>query len=39
METQVGAFVAGVYDLNTLEAGQTLLADIITILKQKENIR
>jgi hypothetical protein len=39
METQVGAFVAGVYDLNTLEAGKTLLADIITILKQKGNIR
>ena len=39
METQVGAFVAGVYDLNTLEAGKTLLADIITTLKQKGNIR
>ena len=39
METQVGAFVAGVYDLNTLEAGKTLLADIIATLKQKENIR
>lgn len=34
METQVGAFVAGIYDLNTLEAGKTLLADIITTLKQ-----
>jgi len=34
IETQVGAFVAGVYDLSTIEAGETLLADIITTLKQ-----
>jgi hypothetical protein len=39
METQVGAFVAGVYDLSTIEAGETLLADIITTIKQRENIR
>jgi len=39
MEAQVGAFVAGVYDLNTLEAGKTLLADIITTIKQRENMR
>jgi Family of unknown function (DUF6599) len=38
METPVGAFVAGVYDLKTLKAGKTLLADIVTLLKQKENI-
>ena len=38
METQVGAFVAGVYDLQTLEAGESLLLDMVTILKQKENI-
>lgn len=39
IETQVGAFVAGVYDLSTIEAGKTLLADIITMIKQRENIR
>jgi len=38
MITPVGAFVAGVYDLKTLKAGKTLLADIVTLLKQKENI-
>jgi hypothetical protein len=39
METQVGAFVIGVYDVNTLEVGKTLLADIITAIKQRENMR
>jgi hypothetical protein len=39
MEAPVGGFVAGVYDMNTLKAGETLLADIVTILKQKHNIR
>ncbi len=39
METQVGAFVAGVYDLSTIETGKTLLADIITTIKQRQNIR
>jgi hypothetical protein len=39
METPVGVFVAGVYDLKTLEAGESLLAEIVTILKQKHNIR
>ncbi|MGD2150811.1 MAG: hypothetical protein PVF99_09405 [Desulfobacterales bacterium] len=39
MEAQIGVFVAGVYDLSTLEAGKTLLADIITTIKQRENIR
>ncbi|OEU67956.1 MAG: hypothetical protein BA867_14185 [Desulfobacterales bacterium S5133MH16] len=39
IETQVGAFVAGVYDLSTIEAGKTLLADIIKTIKQRENIR
>ena len=29
IETQAGAFVIGVYDLITVEAGQTLLADIL----------
>jgi hypothetical protein len=39
METPVGAFVAGVYDLKTIESGESLLSEIITSLKQKENIR
>jgi hypothetical protein len=39
IETQVGAFVAGVYDLSAVEPGKTVLADIITTLKQVENIR
>ena len=39
IETQVGAFVAGVYDLSTIEAGKTLLADIIKTIKQIEDIR
>ena len=36
LETQVGAFVAGVYDLSTLEAGKTVLAEIIRTIKQRE---
>jgi hypothetical protein len=39
IETQAGAFVAGVYDLITIEAGKTVLADIIKTIKQRENIR
>jgi hypothetical protein len=36
IETQVGVFVAGVYDLSALEAGNILLADIIKTIKQRE---
>jgi len=36
IETQVGAFVAGVYDLITIEPGKTVLADIIKTIKQRE---
>jgi hypothetical protein len=39
IETQAGAFVAGVYDLITIEPGKTVLADIIRTVKQRENIR
>jgi len=39
IETQVGAFVAGVYDLSTIDPGKTVLADIIRTIKQRENIR
>jgi hypothetical protein len=39
IEAQVGAFVAGVYDLSTIEPGKTVLADIIQTIKQRENIR
>jgi hypothetical protein len=36
IETQIGAFVAGVYDLSSIEPGKTLLADIIRTVKQRE---
>ena len=36
METQIGTFVAGVYDLADIEAGKTLLVDIIRAIKQRE---
>jgi hypothetical protein len=36
IETQTGAFVAGVYDLSTIEPGKTVLADIIKNIKQRE---
>ena len=36
IEAQAGAFVAGVYDLSTIEAGKTLLEDIIKTIKQME---
>jgi hypothetical protein len=39
IEAQVGAFVAGVYDLSTIEPGKTVLAHIIQTIKQRENIR
>ena len=39
METQTRTFVAGVYELTNIEAGKTLLADIIQTIKQRENIR
>ena len=39
IEAQVGAFVAGVYDLSAIEVGKTVLADIIKTIKQRENIR
>jgi hypothetical protein len=39
IETQEGAFVAGVYDLSNIETGKTVLADIIKTIKQRENIR
>ncbi|MBW2641266.1 MAG: hypothetical protein JRE10_14210 [Deltaproteobacteria bacterium] len=36
IEAQAGAFVAGVYDLSTIEPGKTLLEDIIKTIKQME---
>jgi hypothetical protein len=39
IETQIGTFVVGVYDLSSIEPGKTVLADIIPKIKQRENIR
>ncbi|MGD9333446.1 MAG: hypothetical protein PVJ50_00510 [Desulfobacterales bacterium] len=36
METQIGAFVVGVYDWSSIEPGKTVLADIIRTIKQRE---
>jgi hypothetical protein len=37
IETQIGAFVTGVYDLTNIKAGKTLLEDIIRTIKQRES--